>query len=71
MNEVIKIHKANFNNQEANCINARDLWKFLESRRNFSTCIKKKLERFEKNIDYLCFHKKMEANNATKIEYAC
>lgn len=52
-------------------VNARDLWQYLESRQDFSTWIKKRIEEcnFLEDRDYIRFHKKMEANNATVIEY--
>ena len=52
-------------------VNARDLHKFLESKQDFSTWIKKRIKdySFEECVDYVRFHKKMEANNATIIEY--
>lgn len=68
MNELIKIteHKGN------SVVSARDLHKFLESKSDFSTWIKKRIARygFVENQDYSCFHQKMEANNAILTEYA-
>lgn len=49
----------------------RDLWKGLQSRQDFSTWMKKRISDCDavENVDFTCFHEKMEANNATKIEY--
>ena len=57
------------NGKEVRSVNARDLHKELKLRSDFSTWIKKELKIFIENIDYISFHKKMEANNATMIEY--
>lgn len=65
----ITIQKTKINNQNINSVNARDLYKFLESKQDFATWIKNRLQDFQENVDYIRFHKKMEANNATKIEY--
>ena len=65
----ILITKNVLNNQQKETVNARDLHSFLESKQDFSTWIKNRLQDFEENIDYIRFHKKMEANNANMIEY--
>lgn len=52
-------------------VNGRELWRILESRQDFTTWVKKRLSDCdaEENLDYTCFHEKMEANNATMTEY--
>lgn len=52
-------------------VNARELHAFLESKQDFSTWVKKRIADygFVENVDFVCFHKKMEANNATVHEY--
>ena len=52
-------------------INARDLHTWLESKQDFSTWIKNRIGQyaFEENVDFVRLHKKMEANNASMIEY--
>lgn len=69
--ELIKISQAQIGYDSINAVNARDLHKVLESKRDFSTWIKKKLDDTQamENEDFVCFHKKVEANNATMIEY--
>lgn len=69
--ELIKITQAQIGYESINAVNARDLHKVLESKRDFSTWIKKKLDDTQamENEDFVCFHKKVEANNATMIEY--
>ena len=71
MTELIPINKADFNGAEINSVNARELHAVLESKQDFSTWIKKRLDEVDavENVDFICFHKKMEANNATMIEY--
>ena len=53
-------------------VNARELHAFLQSRQDFSTWIKNRIADYDfvENQDFVRFHKKMEANNATLIEYA-
>lgn len=57
--------------QEQLLVNARELHAFLESRQDFSTWIAKRIEKYDftENQDFIRFHKKMEANNATLIDY--
>ena len=71
MNELIKLNKAEINNETVQTVSARELHSFLESRQDFSTWIKNRIEKygFVENQDFVRFHKKMEANNATMIEY--
>lgn len=52
-------------------VNGRELHQALQSGQDFSTWVKKRLTECdaEENKDYDRLHKKMEANNATMIEY--
>lgn len=52
-------------------VDGRELWQGLESKQDFSTWVKKRLEDCDavENEDYFRLHKKMEANNATMIDY--
>jgi len=67
MNDLIKIENKN----GIETVNARELHEFLESKQDFSTWVKGRIKKydFSANIDFICFHKKMEANNATIIDY--
>ena len=71
MNELISLNKTEINNETVQTVNAHDLHAFLESRQDFSTWVKNRIEKygFVENQDFIRFHKKMEANNATMIEY--
>lgn len=55
-------------------VNARDLHAFLESKQDFSTWIKNRIEKYDlvENVDYVVFHKFMENPNGGRpqIEYA-
>jgi len=68
MEELIPIHNSN----GGRVVSARDLHIFLESKSDFSTWIKNRIEKydFKEGEDFIRFHKKMEANNAVRIEYA-
>lgn len=69
--ELVKITEIQIGTETTNSVNARDLWKALESKQDFSTWIKSRLDTIYavENADFVCFHKKMEANNATLKEY--
>lgn len=71
MKDLMKIDKRQIGEEKVNAVNARDLWSFLESKQDFSTWIKNRIYKYEfvESIDYIRFHKKMEANNASVIEY--
>lgn len=68
---IIKIEDKEINNSVVQTVNARDLHTWLESKQDFSTWIKGRIEKYDfvDNEDFVRFHKKMEANNATMIEY--
>lgn len=67
MKELIKIQE----HKGIPTVDARKLHEHLESKQDFSTWIKARIEKYEfnENTDYIRLHKKMEANNATIIEY--
>lgn len=77
MNAIVKIEnqtpfiEVELNGKVQLGVNARDLHKMLDSKQDFSTWIKRRISqcRFEVGFDYVCLHQKMEANNATLIEY--
>ena len=69
MNQIIAINKEQINGAEINSVNARDLHKYLGLKSKFADWAKKELELFEQNVDYVGFHNKMKANNATLKEY--
>ena len=52
-------------------VDARSLHKSLGSKQDFSTWIKRRISQcqFKENFDFVRFHQKMEANNATLVEY--
>lgn len=71
MQELIPLQLQTLDGNTVETVSARELHSFLESRQDFSTWIKNRIERYEfvENQDFVRFHKKMEANNATMIEY--
>lgn len=73
MTELIPILQTEFNGAEINSVNARDLHKALESKQDFSTWIKRRLDETDavENVDYMVFHKKMENPDGGRpqIEY--
>lgn len=69
MHDIIPIFTSNFNSSQINSVNARKLYEFLGIKKDFSNWIKNRLEDFIENEDFIRFAQKVEANNATKIEY--
>lgn len=55
MNELISIEYRTFNSVLVSTCNARDLWQFVESKRDFSNWIKDRIEKygFIQGVDYL------------------
>lgn len=52
MNELIKVIVTAINHETVNAVNARDLWKFLESKRKFGDWIKDRLDGFTEGQDF-------------------
>jgi len=69
MNELIQIIQTHIGAEKVNSVDSRELYKALLLKSDFSTWIKRQLELFSENIDYVRLHKKVEANNATQIDY--
>ena len=69
--DLIQISKTEINGILTKTVNARELHSFLDSKQDFSTWIKNRIAKYDfiENQDFVRFHKKMEANNATMIEY--
>jgi len=69
MTDLVKINRNSINGAECNSVDARELHNSLEIKTDFSTWIKRQLEIFVGDEDYVRLHKKVEANNATQIDY--
>ena len=73
MNELIKLTQSAINGELQQTVNARELHAFLESKQDFSTWIKNRVEQYDfvENQDYTLLHKKMEQVSGAKhlIEY--
>ena len=78
MNELIKIEEQLIGNEKINAVDARELWKFLESKQQFGDWIKKRIEEygFLIDIDYIKLHNLMNAKTVQpqglkkRIDYA-
>ena len=72
--ELFQISETEINGTLTKTVNARDLHSFLESKHDFSTWIKNRIEKYDfiENQDFCAFHKKMEQVSGAKymIEYA-
>lgn len=62
MNEIVKITTVTINNEEVNAVNARELWKKLESKQRFADWIKDRLEGFTEGQDFTV-HKIMKGED--------
>ena len=71
MTQLIPLHSQTIDGNAVETVSARELHEFLESKQDFSTWIKNRIADYDfvENQDFVRFHKKMEANNATLIEY--
>lgn len=73
MNPLITLHTQTINSQELNTVNARELHSFLQSKQDFSTWIKNRIEKygFLENHDYLVhnFVEQTPSGSKHKIEY--
>ena len=65
MNELIKLQPQTINGNAIETVSARELHSFLESKQDFSTWIKNRIEKYEfvENQDFIKLHKKMENPN--------
>lgn len=60
MDKLISLNTKKINNELVNTVNARDLWKQLQSKRQFADWIKDRLARFVENIDYVLISQNYE-----------
>lgn len=67
-NEIVPVYETE---KGIKVVNGRELHVVLESKQDFSTWVKRRLSECdaEENEDFERLHKKMEANNATMIDY--
>ena len=73
MSELIPLHSQTIDGNAVETVNARELHTFLESKQDFSTWIKNRIEKYEfvENQDYIMLHKKMELSKTGQmgVEY--
>ena len=71
MTQLIPLQPQTIDGNAVETVNARELHEFLESKRQFADWIKNRISEYDfiENQDFVRFHKKMKANNATMIEY--
>lgn len=60
-NQLVPLQISNFSNETVNTINARDLWKYLGSKQDFSDWIRNRIKKysFEDGTDFVRFHNNM------------
>ncbi len=74
MKELVKIEKQTIGKEEINAVDARELWKFLESKQEFANWIKNRVKKygFVQGVDFIFFSNFVkaktisEANKTTK-----
>ena len=69
MNELIALTQSAINGELQQTVNARELHAFLESKQDFSTWIKNRIEKygFVENQDFIKLHKKMELSRTGQV----
>ena len=69
MNELISLTQSAINGELQQTVNARELHAFLQSKQDFSTWIKNRIEQygFVENQDFIKLHKKMELSKTGQI----
>ena len=60
MNELIALNQSSINGEVQQTVNARELHAFLQSKQDFSTWIKNRVEQYDfvENQDFIKLHKK-------------
>ena len=73
MTQLIPLQPQTINGNAVETVSARELHEFLESKQDFSTWIKNRIEKYEfvENQDYIMLHKKMELSKTGQmgVEY--
>lgn len=71
MKDLIKITEQPIGTEEVKTVNARELHSFLDSRQDFSTWIKGRVNQygFAQDIDFIQFHNFVESNSRPRIEF--
>ena len=69
MNELISLNQSAINGELQQTVNARELHAFLESKQDFSTWIKNRIEKYDfvENQDFIKLHKKMELSKTGQM----
>ena len=69
MNELIKLQPQTINGNAIETVSARELHSFLESKQDFSTWIKNRIEKYEfvENQDFIKLRKKMELSKTGQV----
>lgn len=69
MNDIVKIERAEISGSEVNSVNARELHEYLESKQEFTSWIKARIEKFGfvENEDYISFDKNIKRENGATV----
>jgi phage anti-repressor protein len=65
MNDLVRIEKLGFGNEEVNSVNLRDVWSFVESKRQFADWKESRLKRAVEGVDFI-IHANVNALNKEK-----
>lgn len=71
MNELLAISPSNLGNETVQTVNAREMWKFLASKQEFSNWIKNRIEQYDcvQGIDYIVDKKINDAGQVVQADY--
>lgn len=67
-NVSIEVMKNQFGSGQVNSVNMRDVWKFVESKRDFQEWAKSRLTRGIEGVDFIITRQR-GVNNIDKIDY--
>jgi phage anti-repressor protein len=70
-NELVPVVQQHFHEEAVNTVNGRNIWEFLDIRRDFSDWVKDQIQSLDlvENVDFITFHEKVEGGRFAKIEY--
>ena len=71
MNQLIAISNNSIGDATIQTVNARELWEFMQSKRQFADWIKERIDLygFVQDVDFIQFHKKVNGSVKPLTEY--
>jgi len=71
-NQLVEIIVKSIGGENVNTVDARELHEFLESKQDFSTWIKSRIQKYKfvQGVDFIQFHNFVESDSRARIDYA-